>query len=284
MAAAPDYSQALSGVPVALPSLWRLLTFGTFAPTGAGGIVGPIYLILLPLAAWAVVKKRKRGLLVLSLMGIVAMAGWSTGPLLGRYQLPALALLAVPLGIGWQILLEGSRKPTRFYLIGAVTILLGWNFILGNSILGMSQLACTLGLENEREATRKLASYWGALPFINEKLPGSAKLLLVGEARIMGIERDLVVEDPFHKPMLTELAEQCDSAAAMVKKLRALGITHVLINYEEARRQAAMNKRDNYFEPATRAGMQRLHLFMQNQLEKIYADSAVAVMLLKDAG
>ncbi len=281
MAGSADYSQALSGVPVALPSAWRLLTFGTFAPTGVGGIIGPVYLIVLPMAAWAVIRKRKRGLWVLSLMGIVAMAGWSTSPMLGRYLLPALALLAVPLGIGWQALLEQVGKPIRLFLLSTLSILLAWNFILGNSILGMSQLSCTLGLESERKATTKLASYWEALPFVNEKLPVSAKLLLVGEARIMGIERDVVVEDPFHKPLLTELADQYDTVEAMVGRLQEMSITHVLINYAEARRQAAMNKRANYFEPKTQAGMQRLQIFMQNQLEKIYADSTVSIMLLK---
>jgi hypothetical protein len=126
----------------------------------------------------------------------------------------------------------------------------------------------------------RYASYWPAVRFINDELPAEAKLLLVAEARTLYLERDLVVEDPFHVPLLVELAEGATSPGVMALELRKMGVTHVLFNRHEANRMAASGGREDYFSQAGPEAAPRLRRFLATCLQRVHSAPPVEVFRL----
>ena len=68
----------------------------------------------------------------------------------------------------------------------------------------------------------KRVSCWPALRIINEQLPADARILLVAEARCFLMDRDVLVEDAYQKPLIAELSENEESPQAVAKRLAHL--------------------------------------------------------------
>lgn len=100
-------------------------------------------------------------------------------------------------------------------------------------------------------------------------LPQGARVLLVAEARSPGIERDVVVEDPFHERLLLELGDRVSSPAELAALLRERGITHLLYNREEARRMARSAGREAYFATGRERGRRVVRGFFRACLDPL---------------
>lgn len=259
-----------------------LVTLGTFAPLGEAGAIGPLYLALLPLAAWSVHRDRRRGAALLALAAALAVAGWAVGPPRGRYLLPVLPLLAALGAAGWRHAVAavpcGARKALNVLLIAA----LGWSATAGATAVDMRRLASTLGVADGEELLRQYVTYWPAIRPVNAQLPEDATLLLVGESRPFLLDRDLVVEDPFQTPWLVELAEAGREPAEIAAALRQRGVTHVLVNYQEGRRIAAMNKRGTFLQPRNEEAARHLAAFLAGCLEPVISAPPVEVFVLRE--
>ncbi len=270
----------IPGIGWSRPSLAEITSLTTFSPVGDAGAIGPAYLALLPVAAWAVWRGRRSFAAVLALAWLGAMLGWVAGPPTGRYLLPAVALLAVLAGAGVQRLLGITPKGARSWLAGALAAVLAWSALGGTTSIELARLACTLGRGNGDDIMTRYASYWPAVRVVDRELPADAKVLLVGESRTMYLERDVVVDDPFVTPLLVTLAESAPSAVAIAAELRRQGITHVLVNRQEAARQAALNQRADYFAPLSPAGRARLEEFFSHCLHRIATAGPVELLAL----
>lgn len=240
-----------------------------------------MFFALLPLAAWAALEKRRaRVFLAAALAGVL---GWAFGPLRGRYLLPVLPLLAITSGWGWAHLRhQVSRSVLRLFSL-FLAFALGWSWARGLSPLWFQQVATTFGFASQEEVLRKYFSCWPGLKLVNEALPGTAKVLLVGESRLYGWQREILVEDPFHQPFLLELAATTSSPAGLAWKLKSLGVTHVLVNWAEAQRMATMNRRQDYFgeDPVLR---QRITTFFANYTTLLAQEPPVSLYQLRLPG
>jgi len=87
---------------------------------------------------------------------------------------------------------------------------------------------------------------------------------MVGEPRVYGLDRAFVVEDPFHNPLLVEIADTSTSPAEIAARLRQIGVTHLLFNHAEAQRIAAAEKRERYLECANAEAEMRLGRFFDD--------------------
>jgi hypothetical protein len=96
-----------------------------------------------------------------------------------------------------------------------------------------------------------------------------AVVLMVGEPRVYGLDRDCVVEDSFRTPLLVEIAESTVSAGAMASRLEELGVTHLLLNRAEADRIAVADGRDRYLACATPEAEDRLKRFFDGHTSPI---------------
>ncbi|MGE5236848.1 MAG: hypothetical protein ACM3O7_10910 [Acidobacteriota bacterium] len=276
----PGSAEAARGVIAATGRPLNLLvaaSLSTFHPAGDAGPVGPLFVALAPMAAWAAWRRRRAFTGALALATLVGVVGWATGPLRGRYLLPVLALLAVLLGIGWQRLLLRAPRMARRWLVVLIVVVLGWNVVDGTTPLELERVACTLGKGSGEELMRRYASYWPAVRFVNRELPAHAKLLLVGESRSLYLDRDVVVEDPGRTPLLVELAAAVGSPSEIGARLRSMGITHLLINWQESRRIAAYDGRGQYFAPLDPAAAERLRGFLTGCLSTLFTQQGVEV-------
>jgi hypothetical protein len=254
-------------------------SLGTFSPRGEAGDIGPLHLALVPLVVVLLVGRgpRERRLLTGIVLGVVA---WSTLPSLGRYLLPVLVLLAAAGGAALALLLAEWRRGAQAALSALVAVAMTWSVFAAGSVQGFARIGCTLGVYDLEEWMRSSVDYWTAARFIREELPETGRVLLVAESRSLYIERDVVVEDPFRSPLLAELAEREQSAEAMTARLAGEGVTHVLVNWKEARRIAAMNRRTDYFGDLSEGGRQRLDRFLEEHLERLFRDGPVEVARL----
>jgi hypothetical protein len=260
------------------------LSLRTFEPLGAAGIIGPLWLMLIPLWLGMLLfgKREKAGLLLAAsvLTGIVV---WSQFRQLGRYLLPVL----VPAAAGIGFTLERTMASMQPRLRNAVAVLLGfvmlWSFQGGISELTFKRISCTFGRSDTRELLERHVSYWPALDVVNHDLPLDAKLLLVGESRALHLDRQVMLEDPFRTPYLLELARGMASPGEMTRSLQRDGITHVLYNEHEANRIARMGRRSGYFSDAQGDVQVRLHTFLSECLELIETAGPVRVYRLGEA-
>ena len=284
MAEVARVAALIPGTAWAHPTASQLATLTTFGPVGDAGAIGPAYLALLPAMVWAVWRGRRSFAGILAVVGAAAVVGWAAGPPTGRYLLPALVPLAALAGAGVQRCRAAASRPLRRWAAGLLAAIMAWSALGGTTPLELSRLACTLGRGSADEIMARYASYWPAVRVVNERLPAAARVLLVGESRVMYIERDVVVEDPFVTPLLVSLAQAETSAEAMAGELRRQGITHVLLNRQEAARIAALNQRSDYFAPLSPAGRARLEELFERCLEPVASAGPVEVLVLGGCG
>jgi NADH:ubiquinone oxidoreductase subunit 3 (subunit A) len=263
---------------------WEKLTAlprATLVPRGAAGNIGPIFLAMLPAVVVGALIRR-RALERLCVLGLVlGIAGWSLGPQLGRYLLPVLLLAAALAGAVWSEVLAAWNKAVSVALQTVLAVALAWSALGGVSSEVVARIGCALGTSTSEEWLERAIDYWPAARFVNDRLPAQAKLLLVAEARSLYFDRDVVVEDPFRKPLLVELAEREGTHPAIAGRLAAMGVTHVLFNQAEALRIAEMNRRSDYFECNSPAARARIQAFFQEELRPLFTHGRVAVFALR---
>lgn len=265
-------------------SLLASLTLRTFDPLGAAGWIGPLWLMLLPLwIATLVFGRRTPGARLLAAGVLAGLAAWTQFHQLGRYLLPLLVLAAAGIGMAWEQLLSAASDTLRRTAVAFIAFVLLWSIQGGLNEAAFTRIACTFGRSDPRALLERYVTYWAAVPIVNEQLPEDATVLLVGEPRSLGLDRNVIVEDPFRRPYLVEVAEQAPSAAAIADLLRARGITHLLYNEQEAGRIARMRGRAGYFAEAAPPAAGRLREFLDDCLERIGEAGPVRVWRLAES-
>lgn len=285
-AAAEGVVQAAAGIAGQRESASWLttLTLRTFEPIGAAGWIGPLWLTLLPLwIATLVLARRNRRSILLAIGVVAALAAWTQFHQLGRYLTAAIVLAAAGAGAAWEQLLSSIGGPIRRATTVLVAFLMLWSVQGGLSDSLFTRIACTFGRSDPQQLLERYVTYWAALPNVNEELPADARVLLVGEPRTFGIERDVVFEDAFRRPYLIESAEASASATEMAELLRSRGITHMLYNEQEAARIARMRAQPAYFADADPAAVVRLQRFLDGCLDLVGQAGPVRVYNLGDS-
>ena len=77
-------------------------------------------------------------------------------------------------------------------------------------------------------------SHYAAIKFINERLPPGAKTLIIGDGRSFYMKKDFIVSSVFDRTPIVEYAAASADGDALYARLRAEGVTHLLINAGEA--------------------------------------------------
>jgi hypothetical protein len=262
-------SFALEGdtVPIAL-------SLGTFNRRGHAGDIGPVHLWLMPLVLVWLWRQRDSGnaLLVFGVF-ILGLGVWAIGPPLGRYLLPSLALASALAAVSWSEIVGQSARPIRRSLGFLLFVLLAANCnpIRGEYLGG--QLSCFLGFQTEEQYLKDNCTQLEAFRAANTELPVNARVLLVGEPRAYGLDRNLIVEDQFRTPLLVKLAESTTSAVEIRAHIENQGITHILWNGAEADRIAAAAGRSDYLACSSPEARDRLDRFLIDELSAVASGS-----------
>jgi hypothetical protein len=248
------------------------LSLGTFNRRGHAGDIGPVHLWLMPLVCiWMWRRRRDPAALLVFGVVVLGIAVWASGPPLGRYLLPSLALIAALAGAAWSEIEGSFGGPIRWVLSAFLLLLLAANC---NPVRGEylgDQLACFLGFQTDEEYLQLNSTQLEAIRTANADLPADAKVLLVGEPRAYGIDREIVVEDQFRTPLLVELAESSSSHTEIGDHLRSLGVTHLLWNGAEAERIANAEGRADFLACSSAEARARLDRFLAEKVTPVAA-------------
>lgn len=258
-----DVASEIGGFALDAEKIGSALTMGTFSRRGHAGDIGPVFLILTPLVVvWIWQKRRDPRIVAVGVFAVLGTLAWATGPPLGRYLLPILAVVAALAAAAWSELVGKLVLPVKVVLKFGLFLLLVGNCNPFRGEYLPHQLRCFLGAEETSAYLAANCTQFEPFTAANRLLPAEARVLLVGEPRPFGIDRDVVVEDAFRTPLLVGLARDAESVDDIAVQLRDLGVTHILWNAAEAQRIAATGGRDDYLGPLGPDAQQRLRTYL----------------------
>jgi hypothetical protein len=165
-------------------------------------MIGPLFLILAPLALWILLSlqdgQRGRSLQAIGLFSAVSFAAWTFGVISSqslwqaRLLFPALLPFAIPAALSWDSLkrLDSSKFRVSFFanmLIAAVIALT--LFDNGMFVLQRNPFAVAFGAQSREQYIARVNPSYAALIQVMEKLPANAYLYNLFEPRSYGLPR-----------------------------------------------------------------------------------------------
>ena len=207
-------------LPLALASLLAVL--------GRGAAIGDAAAA----SADATARTRCRLILVAALLGLAA---WSATGTLPRVLAPTLALL-----LALTAAVAGDAFRTSAAVAsGCIVFLLGFAFTVRDPVLRQASRLLfepeALTLQGSPFIINNPFAAFGA----GEMLSASSRTLFVAEARAYRFPRRVVIPSQHDPSPLRAIVESTSDPQAIADRLRAGGITHLLINRAEMRRLAA---------------------------------------------
>jgi len=243
----------------------------TFHPLQVAANIGPLWLILLPVALLLPAIRRRRLFAPLLVAVVSGLLAWGALVQFGRFLLPVLIGGAVLAG---SAMAELSRSRGLPVASGALVVLaagiLCWNATVVLEPLSVERLEVTTGVLGSDDLLSHWVSYWPAARSIDGSLPRDATILMVAESRTLYVERDVVVEDPYRVSLLAELAAASRDRHDLAERLRGMGITHLLVNEREMPRLAALRRVPDYWHGAGVHGMEVLHDFLKHGVRRVF--------------
>jgi hypothetical protein len=216
----------------------------TFKQPGDDNLIGPLFLIALPLL---IAYPYRGALRTLSFIAAGGWLAWSFTTNLARYLLPILPLMCVLWAVGIEDGFQGWRKKIVYLLSGT---LLGanlywihiWFFACGLVAAGSGLVNPELFLSREHPSYSH--PYFSAAQFINRQLPPSARVLLIGEARGYYLEREYLASSFYDVSPLIGWIRRSHTPEQLQRTLLNEHVSHLLFNNPEFIRWGGINKWD----------------------------------------
>ena len=108
-------------------------------------------------------------------------------------------------------------------------------FVAQHSLV-FSSYDVAMGRENAEHYASRQLDHYAAARYVRESLPSDARLLFIGETRPYYFRREAVAPSAYDRHPLQRWVEESPSAEALVGRLAAEGITHVVLNVHEFKR------------------------------------------------
>jgi len=198
----------------------------------ADDTTGFLWLLALPFLALPLPERSRRLALVGGGAMILLAIGWG-GTV--RAQIPALVLLAVPVG-AWL---------ARWLGAGGMRAGLACALLMGAALVNLPILAwhdralfdptsVALGHEPEDAYLARIDPAHRVLRHLNElaREDASVRVMILSVDRLFWLDAPVVASGPFDVPALRDWARESRDGAALAARLRAEGITHVLFGPE----------------------------------------------------
>jgi hypothetical protein len=242
-------------------------------PLGFGLLprVGPNLLFAIPFLAWTFRRgagRRERALAVATLLFYVF---WSVTSRNARFLLPALALAltVTALALARFAVAGGSRRLAAFGLIAG---LIAWDATAATSVFSvlLKPAAYLSGAESREEylAARRRPSE--TFRWASRSLDDDARVLLVGETRSLGLERDRLVGGALDPSPLLWL-ERKTRAGDFVEAVRRSEMTHLMFDPASSRHLAM--RRDRY--RGREADLAALQVWLEREATLVFSRNGV---------
>ena len=206
------------------------------------GRIGPLYLILAPMAMYVLfvskhyTRQKQRTIISIALYTFLSLAVWTLGVFNSsalwqtRLLLPALIPFAIPTALGWLALKQLDTPRLRisfifkFVVIAIVSINL---FNASLSVIARNPLAYATGFESLERYLEKVQPFYARATQLVGKLPEDAKIYFLFEPRSYYMSRT-VQPDAILDNLAQKIYLYGDSDGILDSWLEE-GFTHVLI-------------------------------------------------------
>jgi hypothetical protein len=198
----------------------------SFFSYGYGGLVGPFFLVFLPLLLLLPFSQKKW---LLWAMLVLAIAPFFTGSL--RFVYVAVILLTI-FSLQAYEGANGKILKTIFYLLIVV------NFVMGFALLEKFYLAHYMlsGKFTGEQYKEYLFPTYPVFAYINANTPPQAKILIAGEARNYYLKRPYQVSSALDYCILNKYLGLSRTTGEFVAAVKKEGFSYLLVNFSELQR------------------------------------------------
>ncbi len=198
----------------------------SFVTYGAGGLVGPFFLIFLPFLILLPVQQKKWLLWALL---VLAMTPFFTGSL--RFVYVVFVLLAI-------FSLQAFEATGGKIIKSVFYLLIICNLAMGLSLLERIYLSHYMlsGKLSSREYKEYFFPTYPVFAYINANAPPRAKILVAGEARNYYLKRPYQVSSALDYCILKKYLAKSRTSGEFVAAIQKEGFSYLLLNFSELQR------------------------------------------------
>ncbi len=206
------------------------------------GRLGPLFLILAPLALWILFARARQGsdrglsLQAIGLFSALSFAAWTFGVInsshlwQARLLLPALIPLAIPAALGWDALkaFDSSRFRVSFFanvMIAVVVVLTVFDSAV--FVVQRNPLAVAVGAQSRAGYIARVNPSYAALMQLMTELPAEARVYSLFEPRSYGLPRR-TQPDPVNYNFAHDLYLY-ETPVEIIQQWKSKGYTHLLV-------------------------------------------------------
>lgn len=204
------------------------------------GRIGPFFLLLLPLAIWAIWKKRlapeRKALLIISAFAFINSLVWAFGVIQTRHLwqsrllLPGLIPFAIPIGLGITLLPHLDLPRLRVSFISTVLFALVIAVTLFDNTLSLitrRPMQNAFGMEQRMAHFQRWQPRYASALKLVESTPPESFVYFIYEPRSYNMPRT-VQPDAINSNLAHDF-HLFGNAAAILNDWRSKGYTHVLV-------------------------------------------------------
>lgn len=213
----------------------------------------PLFLLLLP-GAFLLSGPAGAALSGLWIFFLTVWGGWSVSSTMVRFLMPAYPAAGLIMAA---CLFSPGHKALKGALKAAALLVcftgLYWAVLIFYSQGRWRPLTGAVTAEDYLSHTQPTYPYSGysGLKFMNEKTAPGAKVLLIGDERSYYLKKDFIVSSVYDRTAVVEYAAASKDGEDLYARLRADGVTHLLLNTAEAIRLGG-NYRTFYWDERAR--------------------------------
>ena len=249
---------------------WRL----TIPGAGDDQFIGPLLLAFLPL--FFLLRFQNPTLRFLGRTLLLSFAFGLTLSHMLRFSMPAFVLAFTVLSVGLE-----SLVPGRWKSLWAGAVVASAFFCFGQYLSVSAAQFDGWGIWSGRETrqeylARKMAS--GYMNKLVESLPKEARLLSVGDARVLYYGRPVYANSVFDEPFFAAAARNEKDSGGILRRLRELGITHVVFEKE----LGPLHSREYHQYVLTAEEWEKLSGFVQAGLEPVSVNGPLGLYRVRE--
>jgi hypothetical protein len=249
------------------------------------GRMGPLFLLLAPLALWVLLKGARQdsdrgiALQVIGVFAAVSFAAWTFGVIQSgalwqaRLLLPALIPFLIPNALGWEALsaLDSAKLRVSFFATALIVLVIGLT-VFDNVVFVIQRnpLALAIGAQSRQGYIERVNPSYAGLMQIMADLPARTRVYSLFEPRSYGLPRptqpDPINDNFFHDLHLYHTPEE------IIKHWKMQGYTHILV-YERGMSLITGDEASEIISArknSLRQTLQRLEL-VQQTADRIYS-------------
>jgi hypothetical protein len=218
-----------------LDYLWSPIRLAVSAqpdqPAFYDGVLGIVFVLALPLLAWALWRRRLDVELRLAVLVSASLfVFWLFSSQQLRYLLPATAGLAVAIAVAGTGLAPALGRPLRGLMVAGAALGLP---VICAWFLQVDPLRVVLGGERREDYLTRRLDYYPYYQIVNRDLPPTATVWLIDMRRdTYHLDRPAFSDFIFEDYTLTRYVRAASRVEEIRERVRADGITHLLVRHD----------------------------------------------------